>query len=199
MEDYASNSHASREKRKEPAERKKLDKVVSGKVSVKKKSWLEMAVKRFIIEDPRDIKDKIIDDVVIPNIKGGLSDVVDVIFGGRSYSSSRSGASKISYWTGVNGTKSKGPSEPRERTGYRYDDFIFETKGEATVVLDALEAIIEQYQVVSIADLYDVCDITNNNYTDCDYGWDNLRNARIVRTMDGRYELKMPRAIPLKK
>ena len=58
------------------------------------------------------------------------------------------------------------------------------------------DEIMEEYETVRVADLYDLVGITGN-YTDNNYGWTNIKNAQVVRVRDG-YKIKMPRAIPLK-
>ena len=58
-----------------------------------------------------------------------------------------------------------------------------------------MDEMIEQYDAVRVADLYDLVGITGD-YTDNKYGWTNIPNARVVRTRDG-YKIEMPRALPL--
>lgn len=56
-----------------------------------------------------------------------------------------------------------------------------------------MDAIIEEYDVASVADLYDLVGISRK-FTDQRYGWDNLSDARVERLRDGGYILRMPRA-----
>ena len=60
-----------------------------------------------------------------------------------------------------------------------------------------MEDLLDQYKLVSVADLYDLVGISGD-YTDNKYGWTNLRNARVerLRYEDG-YILKLPKALPL--
>ena len=83
----------------------------------------------------------------------------------------------------------------RTRTGYDYDDIILETRGEAEDVLERMEELIDMYQLVSVADFYDLVGVSGN-YTDNKYGWTNVRNASVVRVRDG-YMIKLPKALPL--
>lgn len=55
--------------------------------------------------------------------------------------------------------------------------------------------IIEKYGVVTLADMYELCDIAVN-YTDHKYGWTNLRNAKIVKGENG-YTIELPRVLAL--
>ena len=53
----------------------------------------------------------------------------------------------------------------------------------------------EAYQVVSVADFYDLVGVSGN-YTDNKYGWTDIRNASVIRVRDG-YMIKLPKALPL--
>ena len=55
---------------------------------------------------------------------------------------------------------------------------------------------MEEYSFVRVADLYDLVGVTGL-FTDNNYGWTNIRNAKIVRVRDG-YKIDMPRALPLR-
>ena len=77
------------------------------------------------------------------------------------------------------------------RNGYDLNDIVLETRGEAEDVLARMDELVEQYGVVSVADLYDLVGITGN-YTDNKYGWTNIRNAEPIRVRDG-YLLKLPK------
>ena len=77
-----------------------------------------------------------------------------------------------------------------------YDDILFDTRGDAEAVLDAMNDIISQYGTVSVSDFYDLARVPNDNFTMNRYGWTNIGGATAVRVRDG-YILKLPRAIPL--
>ena len=73
---------------------------------------------------------------------------------------------------------------------------LFDTRGDAEAVLDAMNDIISQYGTVSVSDFYDLARVPNDNFTMNRYGWTNIGGATAVRVRDG-YILKLPRAIPL--
>ena len=58
-----------------------------------------------------------------------------------------------------------------------------------------MEELLERFDVVSVADLFDMAGISCN-YTDNKYGWTDLRNARVERVRDG-YIINLPRATSL--
>ena len=103
--------------------------------------------------------------------------------------------SKVSYQKYYDSGK-KDYTAPKSRTSYEYDELLFETRGDAESVLDAMNEIIAQYEVVSVADLYDLANVSNDNYAANKYGWTDIAGCRAVRVRDG-YILKLPKPMPL--
>ena len=202
MEDYKPNSHRFKEEQStKPEERKKLEKVVTGKVRTKKKSETSKLAEIFIAEDAANVKNYILMDVLVPAIKKAISDIVrdgiDMILYGEASGKRKPGTNSmyVSY------NKCSYPREydrrepQRTRGGYNPDDIVLETRGEAEEVLARMDELIDMYGQVSVADLYDLVGKTCE-YTDNKYGWTNIRNAEPVRVRDG-YLLKMPKALPI--
>ena len=140
-------------------------------------------------------------DVLIPAIKKAISDIVtngiDMLLYGES-GGKRSGsvASKVSYRNYYDQRRDReDPTVQRAKTGYRYDEVVFDTRGDAESVLMRMEEIIEEYGMVAVADLYDLADI-KGTHTDFKYGWTDLRAAVPTRVRDG-YVLRLPKAMPL--
>lgn len=206
MENYKPNSHRSKEAQKESgSEKKEITKVVQGTAKVKKKGKSSKFAEMFIAEDVSSVKSYIVSDVLIPAAKklfvDAIKDAVDMLVFGRTDRSKRSNGFRADY-VSYNRYSDRRyddrlSNDTRPRTEYSYDDVILETRGEAEEVLDAMNDVIETYGMVSVMDLYDLVGISGQ-YTDNNYGWKNLRNAEPVRTRDGEYMLKLPRAIPLK-
>lgn len=198
-ENLPDNSHkAKAEKKSAPPTGKRVEKVVKGKVKTKKNEMRKLT-DIFISEDVANVKDHILLDVLAPAIKKALYDIVVnsldmTLFGGRG--GKRSTADKVSYrdYSSVS-RDDRSYSRTRTTTGYSYDDIILETRADAEDVLSRMDEIMEQYEVVRVADMYDLVGITGE-HTDNKYGWTNIRNAEIVRVRDG-YTIRMPRAIPV--
>ena len=206
MENYKSNSHRSKEAQKESgAEKKEITKVVQGTAKVKKKGKSSKFAEMFIAEDVSNVKSYIVTDVLIPAAKklfvDAIKDAVDMLVFGRTDRGKRSSGFRADYvsYNRYSDRRYDGrlSNDAIIRTGYSYDDVILETRGEAEEVLDAMNDVIETYGMVSVMDLYDLVGISGQ-YTDNNYGWKNLRNAEPIRTRDGEYMLKLPKAIPLK-
>ena len=118
-----------------------------------------------------------------------------ILYGEAGKSKKNSTASKVSYQKYYDGGK-KDYAAPKSRTSYEYDELLFETRGDAESVLDAMNEIIAQYEVVSVADLYDLANVSNDNYAANKYGWTDIAGCRADRVRDG-YILKLPKPTPL--
>ena len=196
MDEYKSNSHKSRQNQNDDIPEKKVEKVVSGSVKSKKKNGLQKITNVFVPEDVDDVKSYIFEDIVVPAVKDIILDAVRAFLGVNGTSRGRSStSSKISYRKYYDDRDRRDAAPTRTRTGYDYDDIILETRGEAEDVLERMEELIDMYQLVSVADFYDLVGVSGN-YTDNKYGWTNVRNASVVRVRDG-YMIKLPKALPL--
>jgi hypothetical protein len=203
-ENLPDNSHKSRNEKKAVENNKvekRAEKVVHGKVKTKTNNARKLT-DIFISEDVSNVKNYIIMDVIVPSIKKAVYDLIvgtlDMsLYGGRG-GGKRPTADKISYRDYSNASRRDERSYGSTRTasGYSYDDIVVETRGEAESVLARMDEIMEEYEQVRVADLYDLVGISGD-YTDNKYGWTNIRNARVVRTRDG-YKIEMPRAIARK-
>jgi hypothetical protein len=199
------NSHKGRAEAKVAdtvSDGKRVEKIVRGKVRTKKNE-VRRFTDVFLAEDISNVKEYIIFDILAPIIKRGFYDLIvsslDItLFGGRGQNGKRPTADKVSYrdYNSMSRRDDRGSSS-RTTSGYSYDDIILETRGEAEAVLSRLDEIMEEYQIVRVADLYDLVGITGE-HTDNKYGWTNIRNAEIERLRDGGYRIKMPRALPIR-
>lgn len=79
---------------------------------------------------------------------------------------------------------------------YYVEEFVFESRGEATSVLEAMEDVIDKYGVVSVADYYDLCDDWKSDYEANKFGWVTLKDAKVVRIREG-YKLSLPIPVEL--
>lgn len=193
MEEYKSNSHKSRKADTLPE--KKVEKIVSGSVKSKKKNGIQKITDVFIPEDVENVKTYVFEDIVIPAVKDIILDTVRAFLGIDKKSGKSSTASKVSYRNFYEKDNRRNYSEIRTRIGYDYDDIILDNRGEAEDVLARMDELIATYDVVSVADFYDLVGITGN-YTDNKYGWTDIRSASVIRVRDG-YMIKLPKALPL--
>ena len=189
MEEYKTNSHKSKEVAKQHA----IEKVVSGRVRVKKqrKGNLEKAAEIFTGQDLNSVKEHLIKDVLFPNIQKLLYDTITngadtIIYGGKG-KNKRSDGTRVSYWRSYDsGSGSNNEKQTYSGRGiYNFENLLFEKKQDAEAVLDSMQEIIDQFGVVSVADLYDLADVTIDNTTASNYGWKSIASAKSVATPDG--------------
>lgn len=198
MEEYKSNSNRSKEQEK-PAERR-TGKVISGEAHRRKKSNLSKAGSVFMPGDVDSVKNYILMDVLVPSIKRAISDIVcngiNMLLGEPPRSKSGGQAAKVNYRSYYEQQNERRDyNRPRAQAVYTYDDIVFPTRGDAEEVLYRMEELLERFDVVSVADLFDMAGISCN-YTDNKYGWTNLRDAHVEHVSDG-YIIRLPRATTL--
>lgn len=193
IENYKPNSHRSKLDAEKKLEKKKIQTIAQGKT--KKKSKLK---ETFVQEDVNNIKTYVVMDILVPALKKAISDVVTngvsmLLYGDTKHTDNkRSNVSYVSY----NRMSDRGDRyTSSRRIGYSIDDIILSSKAEAEDVIDAMADLIDTYGVVTIADLYDMVNISGE-YTDNKYGWTSVRGFDIIRNRDG-YLLKLPKARPI--
>lgn len=200
-EEYKSNSHRSKEGKTEAlTDRKRVEKVVHGRVQTKPKSGVSKITDVFISEDAANVKSYIVMDVLVPAVKKAISDIVrdgiDMILYGESRGRKSSSVSGyVSYRDYSRSDDRDRFRDSRSRSSYAHDDIILDSRGEAEEVLTRMDELIDTYGNVSVADLYDLVG-KSSEYTDNKYGWTNIRNAEPIRVRDG-YMLKLPKALPI--
>lgn len=207
MEQYGGNSHKMKDEQKalpeKSSEEKKVGKVISGSAKSKKKGEMRKFADVFISEDVGNVKSYIFMEVLVPAVKKAISDIVtngvDMILYGETRQKKNT-TTKVSYgkYYVNSGEQERRSSSYRQsgRNGFDYDEIIFETRGDAESVLDAMNEIISQYGVVSVGDLYDLADVSTDNFAVNKYGWTDIAGCKAVRVRDG-YVLKLPKAYPL--
>lgn len=195
-EEFPDNSHKSKEL-------KHVDRpVVTGKIIEKKKPLARKFASTFINEDIGSVKEYILFDLLIPGIRDTIYDIINKGAEMLIYPKGRPSNKRISSYGGTyvsynNYSKSSSmrPSESyRGRSSCDFNDIIIESRQEAESVIDTLIDIIERYGQATVTDLYDCLNISRNNYTDSNFGWKDLRGAKIVPVRHG-YMLDLPRPI----
>jgi hypothetical protein len=206
--EYPSNS----QKRKQPEpEPKVIQQVVTGEVIRKKPSLGKRFKETFIGGDAQSVWMYVAYDILIPAVKDTLSDAVSMgierMLFGEGRSPSRRGRASSPYQPGrVNYSSFSRPSSTpanryqkeesrpmsrRARGSHNFDEIVLETRAEAVEVVDRLIDLIDQYNVASVSDLYELLGVTSD-FPDEKFGWYDLRAAKVSRTREG-YLLDLPR------
>lgn len=183
----------------ENKEEKKIEPVVSSEVRTRKKTAGKRLLKDFFNEDIGSVGAYLINDVLVPAAKKTIVDLVEngismLVFGDTSHrSTSKSRLNERTSYTRYYERESERSSRRREpvRARYDFEDAIFGMRGEAQDVLDGMIDILDKYDAVSIADMYELSGL-RSDYTDRKYGWTNLSAAKVVHTHDG-FLIDLPR------
>lgn len=191
---------------------KKMERVVEGEVVRRKKPLGKRFKELFTPQDARGVFEHVILDELVPGLKDIIVNAgqlaLERMFFPDIRSSSRRGAprgsrsgSHFAYDRVSSSSRSRYAEEPRRsmsrrnRASHNFDEIIIPDRFEAQETLDNMYHKLERYEVVTVADLYDLVGITGS-YTDDKWGWYDLRGAGISRTHAG-YLIDLPRPEPL--
>lgn len=205
MVDYQGNSKKAKEPKEEP--KKDIQKVVVGEVVVKKKSIGQKIKDTFIEADFRSVTRYIVSEVLIPAARNMIVDsatkgVERMMYGDRGYGKPRhySGASRGIYQssplrTDYRHPATRPPSQLSRSSRLDRNDFILASREEATAVLESMHDIMEQYEVVSVADLNELVGFPTS-HIDQKWGWLYLGNISIRQIREG-FLIELPPAEPI--
>lgn len=192
---------------KEALEARRPEKVVSGKVSTKKRGVFKRFGDIFFTENVGDVKKYLLYEVAIPALKENFADLVNsaismVLFGEATRrvkkASGNSLGSKINYGGYFSGSEKRErmPSYSRSRIAHNFDEVVFDSRGEAELVLDNMLDILGRYDRVTVMDFYDLAGITSE-FTDSKYGWTDLKGTRVSGSPSRGYVIELPKCLPL--
>lgn len=196
-EDFPSNSKIS----KPSSDKKQIQKVVKGDVKIRKKSVTERFAEDFLASDVRTVSGSVLFDILIPAIKDAISSagkgIIDGLLFGSGTNSSRiyrdKDQSRVyrSYERYADTPAKSRSSANSTSRGSRYSDPVFTTRDDADEVLVGMLDILDEYEVVTVKDLYGFLG-QHADYTAGEYGWYNLDDAKVLRVREG-FMLKLPR------
>ena len=190
-------------------EARKVERVTTGTVKTRKRGLGKRFADIFLAEDVGDVKTYLIYDVILPALKENLADLVNAAIGmflfgeanrrvGRPRGGNQTG-SKVNYggYFTNNQRTERMPNYQRSRVAHNFEDVVFETRGEAELVLDGmLEILGSECHQVTVADFYDLAGMSTN-FTDNKYGWTDLRTARVNGSPSRGYWIDLPRCMAL--
>lgn len=196
--DCKPNSHASKAVQKPPTDEKRVKKVVTGPVRTRKRSEINKLTDIFISEDAKNVKSYIINDMIVPTVKKIIVGSIDMLLnGGEATYSGRKTTSKVSYNRYYDDRRDdRRDDRPRAKTRFDFDEIVFDSRAEAEAVRRQMIDTIQEYGVVTVADMYDMAELTQP-FTSNRYGWYDIRGAETVRLRDGGYVIKLPKIVPV--
>lgn len=167
------------------------------KASAKKKSRFEKAAKSVSAVDGASMKNFVVDEVLIPTFKDTffriITDGLSLILFGSTGNGARlsnrfaGGGARVSYngfWNGGTRPESRADRYGRRRSVEPEEDLVFPSRADAEAVIDTLADVIDQYGVATMADLYDLAQVTAP-YTYNRYGWRSVQGFDVRHSRDG--------------
>jgi len=195
---YPGNSHKKRDKN--------VEKVISGEAIQRKPTMSKKFKEAMTGDDTQSVVSYIFFDVIIPAAKTMLADATSqfierILFGEtRRSSGGRQGYTSYNKMYGQRSSREPNRSDRPEisnrgRATHNFGEVVLRTRGEAEHVLDSLIALIDEYSVATVSDLYDLVGITGN-FTDDKWGWYDLRGSNVSRVREG-YLINLPQTQPI--
>jgi hypothetical protein len=203
------------ERQPEKAEdRPAAEKVIEGSATPARKPVGARFRAIFTGVSPKDIVDDVVDTVIIPGTMNLLHDMglqaLDRLFGkstsrvGNAARTMVTNATHVAYnrfsQPGVQAanvrpadTRPPGPVSMSRRgaANFDFEELEFETRQDATIILELMYDHLEQYGSVSVAEFYGWADV-RGNFTDRNWGWKSLEGSGPTRTRSGRFVLNLP-------
>lgn len=122
--------------------------------------------------------------------------ILDILLDGDTrHSGRRTNYNRISTGGSIISSNSTDDTRHVRKSRMDFREIVFESRGDAEEVLSGLSDLIKEYKQASVADLYDLCNITSS-FADNKYGWEDLTSSSVKRVTDG-YVLDLPRATVL--
>lgn len=208
MPDYAGNSHKQK-KAEEPKPEKNIERVTTGEVVVKKKTVGSKFRDIFIMADFKSVALYVVTDVLLPAAKNmivdGASKGVERMMYGPAATRHRPygpGGPRVTYNAPVNRSyrdvisrSVAPPPSPGPRNRTIREDFILSSRDDADTVLERMNDILEQYEIVSVADFNELVGYPSTPI-DNRWGWTSLGDVQIRQLRDG-YLIDLPPAEPI--
>jgi hypothetical protein len=186
------------------------EKIIVGEVVRRRKRLSRRFTEAFFGDEKvGDAVESFIAEILVSAFKSMVSDTV-----GQFSNALKDGSDKFLYGTTRRSiTTARGPYTSYNRvTGVRppynqisdrarmrqdFDDVILESRGEAEDVIDRMRELIDQFDVATVADFYDLVNITSD-FPEERWGWTDLRSAKVTHVRGG-YLISMPRAQPVER
>ena len=203
---FPGNSQRARAEKVQPPQREKLKPIVTTSVIQRKKPLSKRVMETFVGGDARGTMMFVVGDILVPAAKDMLAEALTqgferMIFGESRNSGRRSSFSAPRNYNRMSHNRPPMREDPRElsrraRVNHEFDEIILDTRAEAELVIDKLDEQLAEYDVVTVATLYDLVGISSQ-HTDGKWGWDSMEGARVEKLRGGGYLLNLPKTQPV--
>lgn len=196
--EFPGNSQRSKEESGEPRERPRLEKIVDGDVTLKKKSAWGGYLKGAIVFVGTTVVVPMLKDLIT---QGSSALIEGVVYGddARNRSvGSRIKNDRTSYDRMYGRDRHVGPERTlssKARATHDFGELTLNSRNEGIQILTTLGELIKEYGSATVSELYDLVGITGS-FTDSKWGWYDLRGAEVRRGRGG-FVLEMPKTEPI--
>lgn len=218
--EFPPNSHTKREARPErhvekvPEKKELPARVTRSRVVLRKKPLWKKFLEAFRPEDNVGFVEYTILDVFVPSIKDAIADAgvgaIENALGTNSHGRRRrsgGGSGGYTSYNRMNGGSRGGRGRrerdrddddrgsrrrSRETSTYDQREAITDTRVEAEEILDNMYELISKYEVVTKRDLLSMLG-EPHSFVDEDWGWYDLKGARIHKVRGSGYLIDLPR------
>ena len=166
---------------------------VKHRVYTKEPTFKEKLKRSFVKDDLKSVRDYVVFDVLIPNFKQSVFDMITGAVGQtlgvqvpRFKGASISTNNRSNGYRDYTAIASRTRDPVRERNDARYDrlqvrDIVFESKEEALSILELMTDICDANHAVSVFTFYEKAGIREgNHYTNRDWGWRTLNSVGVT-------------------
>jgi hypothetical protein len=192
----------------EPVETPKPRRIARAQVVRKKRSFVQSIAQALVGDGENGVGSYILREVLLPAAKNTIQDMVTggiemLLYGettGRSKRGrDRDGKSVINYSSFSRRDRDDDRHErrrPSYSSKFDLDDIYFKDHNDAEEVLAELCDRLDDYDEVSVADLFEIAGIEGATHAHYKWGWKDLRRARNTHTRHG-WGLILPDPEPL--
>lgn len=202
--DYQGNSRKEKSNPERPA--KNIEKVITGEVVQKPKNLGRRFKDVFFGGDTKQAAKFVASDVLLPAMRNLIVDMVTkgaerMIYGESNYRRRGPGVNYGAHYQ-LNPSAQRNPFDPRtaaptvsgvprgRQNRHEINDVVLSSREEADLVVERLSDILEKYDVVSLADLYDLLGL-QTSHIDNKWGWTYINNVPVRQIRQG-YLLELP-------
>lgn len=211
---------ASKPSQQSEDQRPKAEKAIEGDATVKRKSIGKRFATIFTGVSLKEIVDDAIDQAIIPGIKGMLLNAgeraLDRVFGNGTGTNGRipnaAARTMVTNVAHVAYNKFSAPNAAtvrpdatrppmqmsrRGQSVHDFEEIEFQSRSDASIILDLMYDRLEKYGSVSVAEFYGWADV-RGNFTDQNWGWRDLTGAGPTRNnRTGLFNLNLPAPVDL--
>lgn len=206
-EEFPTNSNS---KRRPDAEPRKIEKVIEGDVTRRKKGFGKRFMESFVSgEDAKGVIGGVVFDIMLPAAQDLVVSAGEEVLrrtfyggGGSKKSGHRPGGGSSGTRSEYNRMYKEDPASHRPgissrgRSQHDFDEIVIPNRHGADEVVEGLLTLVDDFNQATVADFYDLVGVSSD-FTDNKYGWTNLRGIDVIRARGGGYIIDLPKPKPL--